>query len=66
MQSITEIFNELAVIGAPMGEEDKVVALLASLPDKYDMLVTALEANSEVPSMEVVTERLSSQNVRIS
>lgn len=58
VKSITEIFNELAVIGAPMEEEDKVVTLLASLPDKFDMLVTALEANSEVPSMEVVTERL--------
>ncbi|KAK3730444.1 hypothetical protein QZH41_012646, partial [Actinostola sp. cb2023] len=41
-----------------MEEEDKVVTLLASLPDKFDMLVTALEANSEVPNMEVVTERL--------
>ncbi|KAK3719576.1 hypothetical protein QZH41_006798 [Actinostola sp. cb2023] len=58
IKSITEIFNELAVIGAPMDEEDKVVTLLASLPDKFDMLVTALEANSEVPNMEVVTERL--------
>ncbi|KAK3726798.1 hypothetical protein QZH41_007205 [Actinostola sp. cb2023] len=58
IKSITEIFNELAVIGAPMEEEDKVVTLLASLPDKFDMLVTALEANSEVPNMEVVTERL--------
>ncbi|KAK3745089.1 hypothetical protein QZH41_004382 [Actinostola sp. cb2023] len=58
IKSITEIFNELAVIGAPMEEEDKVVTLLASLPDKFDMLVTALETNSEVPNMEVVTERL--------
>ena len=58
VKSMTEIFKELAVIGAPIEEEDKVVALLASLPDKFNMLVTALEANSEVPSMEIVTERL--------
>lgn len=58
VKAITEIFNELAVIGAPMEDEDKVVTLLASLPDKFDMLVTALEANTEVPSMEIVTERL--------
>ena len=32
--------------------------LLASLPDSYNMLVTALEANVEVPKIEVVTERL--------
>ena len=32
--------------------------MLASLPESYDMLVTALEANADVPKMEVVTERL--------
>ena len=58
MKSMTEIFNELSVIGAEMDEEDKVVNLLASLPSTYDTLVTALEANAAVPSMEVVTERL--------
>ena len=57
LKTMTELFNELSVIGAPM-EEDKVVTLLASLPDSFNMLVTALEANAEVPSMEVVTERL--------
>ena len=58
VKSMTEIFNELSVIGAEMDEEDKVVHLLASLPSTYDTLVTALEANATVPSMEVVTERL--------
>ena len=55
---MTEIFNELSVIGTEMDEEDKVVHLLASLPSTYATLVTALEANAAVPSMEVVTERL--------
>ena len=32
--------------------------LLASLPETYDMLVTALEVNMDVPQMEVVPERL--------
>ena len=32
--------------------------LLTSLPDSYNMLVTAIEANAEVPKIEVVTERL--------
>lgn len=48
----------MSVIGAPIEEEDKVVTLLASLPDSCNMLVTALEANAEVPSMEVITKRL--------
>ena len=55
---MTEVFNELSVIGAEMDEEDRVVYLLASLPDTYNTLVTALEANSDVPTMEIVTERL--------
>ena len=55
---MTEIFEELPVIGDPVKEEDRVVHLLASLPESYNMLVTALEASSDVPHMEVVTERL--------
>ena len=55
---MTEVFDALSVVGDPIKEEDRVVFLLASLPESYDILVTALEANSEVPQMEVVTERL--------
>ena len=58
IKAMTEIFNELAVIGAAMEDEEKVVTLLASLPEAYNMLVTALEASIEVPQMEVVIERL--------
>ena len=58
IKSMTEIFDALSVIGDPVSEEDRVVHLLASLPESYSMLVTALEANAEVPKMEHVTERL--------
>ena len=53
-----EIFDSLAAVGDPVKDEDRVVHLLASLPDSYGMLDTALEANAEVPKMEIVTERL--------
>ena len=43
---------------APLSEEDKVISVLVSLLDSYGVLVTALEASENVPSMEVVTERL--------
>lgn len=59
IKKMTEIFENLSVIDDPVSDEDRVVHLLASLPDSFEMLVTALEANSEtIPRMEVVTERL--------
>ena len=39
---LTETFNELSIIGDPLDDENQVVHLLASLPESYDMLVTAL------------------------
>ena len=56
VKALTEIFNELTVIGDNIDDEDRVIYLLASLPDSYEMLVTALEANTEVPNMETVIE----------
>ena len=58
IKAMTEIFNELAVTGAAMEDEDKAVTLLASFPEAYNMLVTALEASTEVPQIKVVIERL--------
>ena len=59
IKEMTELFEALAVIGAAVSEEDRVVYLLASLPESYNMLVTALEASSEtIPKMATVTERL--------
>ena len=55
---MTETFDELSVIGDSLNEEDRVVHLLASLPESYDMLVTALEASQDVPKWALVTERL--------
>ena len=58
IKQMSEIFEELAVIGQPIEDEDRVVHLLSSLPDSFNMLVTAFEASPEVPSIEVVSERL--------
>ena len=55
---MTELFDALTVAGETVSEEDRVVYLLASLPDTYNVLVTALEANEDVPKLEVVTERI--------
>ena len=39
-RELTEIFNDMAVIGDPVNEEDGVGHLLASLPEDYNMLET--------------------------
>ena len=41
---MTETFDELSVIDDSLNEEDRVVHLLASLPESYDMLVAALKS----------------------
>ena len=48
IKAMTELFNELSVIGDQMNDKDRIVHLL----------VTALEVSAEVPNMEIVTERL--------
>ena len=59
IKTMTEVFEALAVFGDPVSEEDQVVHLLANLPGSYEMLVTALDPQSEsVPKWELATERL--------
>ena len=45
---MTEIFDGLSVIADPMQEEDRVVHLLASLPESFNMLVTALHSKNDI------------------
>ena len=58
LKSFVECFEALAVIGDAVEEEDRVISLLASLPDNYSTLVTALESVEKVPTWAVVTEKL--------
>ncbi len=58
VKEMTELFDSFSVAGETVSEEDRVVCRLASLPDSYNVLVTALEANEDVPKLEVVTERI--------
>lgn len=58
IKEMTEILDELSIVDEPVKKKDRVLYLLASLPDAYSMLVTALEASVDVPEMALVTERL--------
>ena len=42
-----------------------MIYLLASLPDSFSLLVTALEASSDVPKMDIVIERLLHQERKL-
>ena len=55
---MTELFNELAIVGDAIEAKDRVVYLLASLPDLYNTLVTVLETYKEIHKIEVVSEKL--------
>ena len=58
IKAMTEMFDGLSVIVDPISDEEGVVHLLTSLPESYNVLVTALEGNEAVPRVEVVTKRL--------
>ena len=65
LKAMTEIFDELAVIGYPVEEEDRAVQMLASLPESYSMIKTAFEASPEVPKLAVLTEKLINEERKI-
>ena len=48
IKAMSEIFEGLAVVGDAVSEEDRVVHLLANLPESYNVLVTALEAHPKM------------------
>ncbi|KAF2345001.1 Zinc finger CCHC-type [Trinorchestia longiramus] len=64
LKVFVELFEELAIIGDAMEEEERVIILLSSLPDRFSTLVTALEAHEKIPAWEVVTERLLNEERR--
>jgi hypothetical protein len=55
VKEMTETFESLSIVDAPVSEEDRVVYLLASLPDSYNMIVTALHGDAIRERAEIVT-----------
>ena len=47
LKHMKELTDILVAIGAPIAEEDQLVALLESLPKSYPLLVTGLETRSD-------------------
>ena len=66
LKKFVDIFSELAIIGDPLKEEDKVICALSSLPDCYSTLVTALETSPNIPKWTAITEHLLHEEKKIS
>ncbi len=58
LKQLTELLDELSIVDAPVKLDDRVMYLLESLPDSMAVLVTALQANIEIPTWSVVVEKL--------
>ena len=61
----SEVFEELSIVGNPTKENLLVVHLLTSIPLSYDFLITALADNEDVPTLELVAERLLHENLNL-
>ena len=65
LKSLQEIFDSLAVLEDPDSENKQVMFILASLPESFQTMVTALAASTDdVPSLSDVKERLRSKELR--
>lgn len=65
LKSLQEIFDSLAVLEDPVTENKQVMFILASLPESFQTMVTALAASSnDVPSLADVKERIRSEELR--
>ena len=64
LRETTELFDNLSAVGDELKEKDRVMVLLSSLPPRFDVLVTALQSSSEMPSMERVMETLKAEDAR--
>ena len=65
LKNFTETYSELAMIGEAVAEDEKVIQLLASLPEEYATIVTAFETCDQVPQWVTVTEKLLHEETKI-
>ena len=58
LKELEETARELALMGEDIKEDNKVAILLSSLPENFNILVTALETLENAPSWNSVVEKL--------
>ena len=64
IRMVTELFDNLAAVDDPLKDKDRVMILMSSLPCKFDVLVTALQSNKDIPTWEDLVEKLVAEECR--
>ena len=55
IRQMTEVFNELSAMDAAMSEEDRVICLLASLPESFVTRFGITSLNAKTKKIELAT-----------
>ena len=64
LNTIKTLAEQLDALGAPLGEEDLVITLFASLSESYRFLITVLESRADSLLWELVTSRLMHEDLK--
>ena len=64
IRTITQLFDSLSAVCDNLDDKNRVMLLMSSLPSKFDVLITALQSNKDVPSFEELVEKLNAEEYR--
>ncbi|KAF1323245.1 Copia proteinlike, partial [Globisporangium splendens] len=64
INKLKTLAEQLEAVGAPVSEDDLVIALLGSLSESYQFLITALESHADTLMRELVTSRLVHEDMK--
>jgi len=64
IRTVTQLFDSLAAVGDSLDDKNRVMILMSGLPSKFDVLITALQSNKDVPSFEELVEKLNAEEYR--
>ena len=65
LNEMEDLFSKLSSLGRPLEEDLKVIMVIASLPDSYSVLTTALEARADADlTLNVVKSKLIDEYIK--
>lgn len=64
VRTATELFDNLTAVGDILKDKDRVMILMSSLSAKFDVLITALQSNKDMPTWDELVERIKAEEDR--